>query len=595
MWPLPATCRQENRRAAERIPVAQLQAVCYNDRMRCNEEKGKLMADIVTAVIRDLKRANPMYNQFVFDKVRDFLKELYADREIAPKGSYATRSDLLFDSGQGFLTGYGAAVDGEYDEGRTEVAEDVAGQPWWREVVRSLGEREPHPFTLARASMFLSTAAGVGCPDPFLYYAGYGFVVGFERGIAGLSTGEVDYLADDAEERKRFAEFVKEAAREAVDDCVFADILRIDTAIGWFNGIDEYDEDDDCDEDDDLDDDDFDDDDDDGDGSVLYDDDGWESTTAEHGDVGELMRAMAASAIAYVTNISTGRSGWHHASDEVVYSRIQTYVASYVDGFCDQAFGCLPDPEEIEELAADVSGTYERFGEEFGADYSIAQDVRFGRLGAEDESLAKAAMRHTLDEIVAEIPDDVLRQISAPEDVFDLPIPDAADCFWTISGLAYACGARKASDDHREASDAALAFYEAESEDAYDIEYVDYIDGPDDMTDIDYPAESAMRTIPVANGGTLTEQFFAIGNEMGGSTDDWLAALSSINAQLVAKLGLGLAIDEDEVVELARAVRELCRITPKLKRMVDHNWEFAGGPLVYRMADDIEAGRAARP
>jgi hypothetical protein len=173
--------------------------------------KGTGMADIVTESILELRHDNPMYNGFLFDKAKLFLKDLYADSRLAPKGSHQNREFLLYACGQGFLTGYGAAIDGEYDEEMTEVVASVATHDWWTEMLRLFGDREFRPFTLPRASLFMQTADGLDAPEPALYYMGYGFVSGFERGLDQMATGEVDYLADDSQERREAAE---EAVRE---------------------------------------------------------------------------------------------------------------------------------------------------------------------------------------------------------------------------------------------------------------------------------------------------------------------------------------------------------------------------------------------
>ena len=440
------------------------------------------MTDILSEVTRNLRRDNPMYGEFLFDKTKDFLKGLYANGGMAPKGSYATRSDLLFAAGQGFLTGYGAGIDGEYDAERTEVSPDVADEPWWREAVRSLGDMEVRPFVLARASKFASTVMALGNSDPFAYYSSYGFVIGMEQGITGLSTGEVDYLADDDAERKRTEDMFRHEARLAADEIMLPDLLRINAALGFFNGVDETEEDiDDFDVFAYADDEDDEDDEDDADVPIRYDDEGWETSTTEYGEFGELMRTVASAATAYVASVGATHSGWNHVDGKVVRNRMMTYVAYYIDGYCDQAFRRVPDERTLAAYARESEGLRQEFARPFGTDYSIDQDIAFGRLPAGDAELAKAAARHILDDILGKLLEvDPMLVLRSAKSLSDLPVPDAEDAFWGIAAVAYAHGVRKSEEEGREVSEEGLAMF------SYALENMAYEGLDDEEFEFDY-------------------------------------------------------------------------------------------------------------
>ena len=82
-------------------------------------------------------------------------------------------------------------------------------------------------FLLARTSLFSQGMMKKRNPDAILYYAGYGFAIGLERGISDLSAKEVVYPADDAAELGNFKQRLRQEARRAVGEA----LRRVDVGL----------------------------------------------------------------------------------------------------------------------------------------------------------------------------------------------------------------------------------------------------------------------------------------------------------------------------------------------------------------------------
>lgn len=543
--------------------------------MRLTDGKEEKMADIITDTISELRRENPMYNRFLFDKTKAFLQELYADKRVAPKGSYTSRSSLLFACGQGFLTGYGAAVDGEYHEDRTDVAEEVTGRAWWDEMVRLFDGRELRPFTLARASLFSRTTVRLGTPDPFLYYSGYGFVSGFEQGLDQIATGEVDYIADDDEERARSKDFIRRCTRAIAYDAVMEDFLRVEAIL--YDGEDADDELDDEPDDagDDHGEDDYGDDD-----PIEYLDEHWDEECDALERVGGFIRTIETATRSYIEATCERRSGFYAMPEEIVLNRIITYVDHYLNGYCVQAFGEIEDGD-IEEFLDGSEGDI--FSDGFGTDYGIEQDSKFGRLKEEDIPLARAYVRNFFWSTCEEF--DLDDRIPEEEwDEMDLPVPHPTDCFWAIAGVAFANGARQAVEEGRSLSDEGkrdyLMLLRELQEEAWDDE--------------DDEGEDVFLFLPADYGDmSLRERFSAMseiaGREVRDATEGRLIAIDAVNSDIMDAICDG-SLDESQVLELDEHVRSLYGSDAEFRQGVDDLWDGTGNVFLCHMAEHIRRG-----
>ena len=407
---------------------------------------------IAEEVMRIVKKRSPDCCDFVFDKIRSFVDELQANPQMAPQGQPNVHLRLLFAAGQGFLCGYEAALNGRYDQTYIDVSSFVRNEPWWHQIEHSLEDREPpmslpeRMFLLARTSLFSQGMMKKRNPDAILYYAGYGFAIGLERGISDLSAKEVVYPADDAAELGKFKQRLRQEARRAVGEAVLADSLRIRAVLGCLDHdrTDEFDVEWD---------------------SLACDDQGWEDYTLACGDVGDFMRALAEAAEGYIWGAVPNRSRKQQPDNEAIRASLIPYVAHYIDGWCEQAFGCVPDHGTILRLALDFGGLRGQFATIDGADYAIDLAVASGQLSQYDIDLAKASARHMQDCLLREKTEcsstDMMRHPWAAE---RLDIPKPTDPVWAISAIAYAHGVKKAVDEGRKLSEPARDAFVAAAE-----------------------------------------------------------------------------------------------------------------------------------
>ena len=391
---------------------------------------------ITADVMRAMWQRFPNYRLFMFDKAQGFVEELQANPEMAPRGQSGMRRRLLIVAGRGFLNGYETAINGDYDEGHIALSQAVAGEPWWEAIEHGLEEMRLPQFVLARTSVFSQgmIEKGKRFSDPVLYYTGYGFAVGLARGIAGLSTGEVDYLADDAAELEQIGQLVRRESRLAASEAVLADSLRVHAALGRLDGALDADAER---------------------PPVACDDEGWDMCTAECGELGDLMRTLAKSAEGHVSSVVLNRSRCRRPEDAAIRASMATYVPYYLDGWCDQAFGCVPEGAALSQIACDTSGLRRRFAISHGADSGIDLAVASGKLADGDADLAKAAVRHIQDGLLRKGTEgnstDMMRRPWSSE---PLDLPDTYDPFWSTSAIAYAHGVRHAREEGREVSEA---------------------------------------------------------------------------------------------------------------------------------------------
>lgn len=405
---------------------------------------------VVDELIDDLRGCNAMYLPFVFDKTREFMLKFEDDTTIYPKQSDVFEPSL-FAVGQGYITGYGAAIDHEFSEDVTSddlVVEDSAP---WNAVYTLCKERGVDDVALARAARFARTNVDVGVEDIYVYYGVYGFVMGFCDGLSGIENGEVDYLSDSEEYKQQLVEHALNIATGVVMDMLYANevpfdaqlddvahieykddgsaVLHIDKPEIFFgsaakNVLDgkEYsteieikDLSDLTDSDDFLDDD--------------FDDD--EDFDGEDDELDLAIAKLNDDLVEFVLKVLIGESGFIVRDAEGFEGSVRTFTAWWLEGFQDSFFGDV-NRKKLLAFERRKRARYENLDAHCTETIKDLQDK--GILTAIDARFARCSARYILDELThSNIPSE--------------NIPPFDDDFWGFAGAAFAKGRRFCADN----------------------------------------------------------------------------------------------------------------------------------------------------
>ena len=334
----------------------------------------------IKKLVEELRQGNSHYHGFVFNEVYLFLNELQSDPDQAPKNT-EQEEYFLFSAGQGFITGYGAALDGNYDED----AVCNYDSPEFSLAINAVGDFSE--WQKARIAKYDKTIVSMMGEGPLSYYSCYGFASGFAKGFEDIESGDIESPGQSLS-----IEEIKEICQEALDEI----LNEVSPQISWLAG---------------------------------------EKTTKKSGKIAKMRRtienAIFEATVKYVLSISGGHSGYNDADPQIAYNRACTYAAAFSNGLFDGCIGELPKAGDYD---------LEMFPSEFKSPLGalVAIDSHYGE-NVDVAMLAKSELAEFLETFEDEELDD---PDYADEDE---DIPSFEDAFWQIHAIGYADGAVYAS------------------------------------------------------------------------------------------------------------------------------------------------------
>lgn len=153
------------------------------------------------SIRKGLRKGNHMFAREIIEKAGEFI-----EHEYSCSGQMYSETDL-FDLGQGFITGYSAEIDGDYNENEFLLEKDVEQNPMLRRICDTYGLIAPD-HVLYRASEFMDTVLSysrgyaayvdsesaeiLSLIESSAYFSTAGFIEGMLRAKKDIEDGVVD-------------------------------------------------------------------------------------------------------------------------------------------------------------------------------------------------------------------------------------------------------------------------------------------------------------------------------------------------------------------------------------------------------------------
>lgn len=383
-----------------------------------------LPAEVLDFMDSHMHEGNERYQDFVFVKARDFLAHIDEDEVMCPKPGDMFLSSLYALS-QGYITGYGAAIDHDFAENPDTDVLDSCDYPAWISVRDLCRERGVSDMVLVRTLRFAETAIEMGVEEIMCYYSFYGFAMGFSAGLVGMENGEVIYIADDKDEKQRLIDLALQVCTtnvahrfmsdileetdafdmESLPDGTSVKVIRIDEVLDeYLDGFDDEDEDDEVFE-------------------GEFDD-----------DFGDVLDHMTEDLLQFVELFLLGNSGYMRREDEFFASCVNAFTTWWLEGFDAQLYHRV-NGNMLRSLARSRDRLYHPFTRKGMCDWTIGSMAERGLLSETDTRMARGSARYILKGLVE-------AGVSSDE----LP-PRDKDDFWAIAGTAFAKGRRFCIDE----------------------------------------------------------------------------------------------------------------------------------------------------